>query len=292
MPNAPRFSILLPTHNRPEVLELAIKSVLQQKFEDFELLAVGDGCTDNTSKVVARFDDPRVLWFDLPKAKGFGYANRNIALKQTKGELIAFLGHDNLLFPDHLELMNAPFESEAVQFAYSRPLWIRDDGLIIPSFVNLRLPAPMKSFLQQNNVLPATCVVHRRSCFDSVGYWPEDIESSGDYLLWKRIINQFGPSALRFVRRSTCLHFRANWRKPEHWAPPPVAYLSAIFDSARFWPHPLHPRLSIEGELPQQQTWKQIADGRMDWVLSVRNAVQNAQDSVAWNAGLDSNFIA
>ena len=123
-----RASVLLPTHNRPEVLKLAISSVLAQTHEDLELLVVGDGCTDHTAAVVGAFGDSRLRWFDLRKAEGFGYANRNIALREANGDVVAFLGHDNLYFPDHLERLLAPFANPDVHFAYSRPRrkWNRD----------------------------------------------------------------------------------------------------------------------------------------------------------------------
>jgi glycosyltransferase involved in cell wall biosynthesis len=63
---APRFSVLIPTHNRSTLLRLAISSVLSQTETDFELLVVGDGCTDDTADVVAGFD-ARIRWLDLPE---------------------------------------------------------------------------------------------------------------------------------------------------------------------------------------------------------------------------------
>jgi glycosyltransferase involved in cell wall biosynthesis len=128
---APRFSVLLPTNNRADVIGYAIRSVFRQTEPDFELLVVGDGCTDNTADVVAGFADPRIRWFDLTKAPHFGYANRNIALKQAEGELVAFMAHDDIVFDDHLALLAATLERSGAEWAYSRPLSVSSYGTVV-----------------------------------------------------------------------------------------------------------------------------------------------------------------
>jgi glycosyltransferase involved in cell wall biosynthesis len=94
---SPRFTVLMPTHYRPDVIGFAIQSVLNQSETDFELFIVGDGARPETAAAVGRFTDPRIRWFDLPKTPGFGYVNRNIALRESRGELIAFAADDDLM---------------------------------------------------------------------------------------------------------------------------------------------------------------------------------------------------
>src|ERR1700688_5046943 len=148
---APQYSVLLPTHNRSELLRFAILSVLGQTEGDFELLIVGDGCTDNSAAVVASFADPRIRWFDLPKAPHFGYANRNIALKEATGEYIAFVADDDLVFSDHLALLAATLDKSGAEWAYSRPLWVTTDGIVVPFSGNLLNPDELDIFLTEGN---------------------------------------------------------------------------------------------------------------------------------------------
>jgi hypothetical protein len=105
------------------------------------------------------------------------------------------LGHDNLYFRDHLERMAPVFEDPEAQFAYSRPLFIGNDGVIVPFFVNLHLYRARLDFMHIHNVLPATAIVHRRSCLEAVGYWNDSLVEHGDWEMWKRISGRIGARA-------------------------------------------------------------------------------------------------
>jgi hypothetical protein len=281
----PRFTILLPTHNRADVLHLALQSVLWQTDPDFEVLIVGDGCTDHTAEVIASFDDARFRWFDLPKAAGFGYANRNIALREARGDLIAFLGHDNLLLPDHLALMGECFERSDVPrssntlFAYSRPLWVTRDGQIVPSAVNLRDPYTVSIFLNRFNLLPATCVVYRREAHDAIGLWDESITAGGDWHFWKRIIAWGGLERVAYQPVPTCLHFTANWRAGDYVDTRP---------ELRGWGGEgvdLPPALSVpipDGITEQQAFLDAMQPDSIAWTHTIRSAVTDALDAAAF----------
>lgn len=283
----PRFSVLLPTHNRADVLGFAIKSVLAQTEPDFELLIVADGCSDTTCDVVASFKDSRIRFFNLPKAPNFGYSNRNIALRQSRGRLIAFAAHDDLLLPDHLELMGDLLDSCNVSWGYSRPLWVSTDGIIAPFCTNLKLADELKDFFEKGNTIPASCIVHTREALERAGFWPENIPSAGDWALWKRIIKE-NEGKLAFLKKPTSLHFSANWRNSRHSTMLEMKTLLSIADRSDWWPAVLRytPKKSINEvkETEQAVLWDAIESGKITWIASLRAASDTVIDRVAWTA--------
>lgn len=283
----PLLSILLPTHNRADVLPFAIRSVLAQTVADFELLIVGDGCTDGTAEVVASFlaVDPRIRWFDLPKAPSFGYANRNVALREARGEMIGFVAHDDIISADHFELLLAEFDHPEVHLVHGGSAWIGSEGNIVPTVFHLDDAVMLGEFLAKRwNRVPATAFVHRRVVFDRVGYWNETLPSGADMDFWGRIIHAHGLDSLRVVDTVTTFHFRAVWRTQDQLAP----------DNEPLWkilhhqPGRLPPALKIAiqpGETEQSAFWTKIT-GQQDVVQSIRQALALALQSFAWELEL------
>lgn len=102
MADAPFFTVVVATFNRGRHITLTIKSALEQTFTDFELLVVSDGATDDTLAQVPR-DDPRVGCIGLPSNSGSQSAPNNVGVAAARGRYIAYLGHDDIWMPDHLE---------------------------------------------------------------------------------------------------------------------------------------------------------------------------------------------
>jgi hypothetical protein len=235
----PLVSVLLPTHNRADVLGYAIASVLWQTEQDFELLIVGDGCTDETATVVESFHDGRIRWFDLPKAPLSGYANRNLVLSKARGRYIAYAQHDDILFPDHLAQLIATIRASKSEWGYSRPLWCTPDGYCIPFAINLGDAEELAHFLNVENHIPSCCVLHTRKAMKRVGYWPEDVERLADWRYWHRIIQSRPWRKPAYCPEATVLHFRARWKTgPEH-DPAAVARLHAVALQGGWWPSAL-----------------------------------------------------
>jgi len=276
----PKLSILMPTHNRADVLGIAIESVLNQSYTDFELLIVGDGCTDETAWVVSQFEDDRIIWMDLPKAPNFGYANRNIALKEAKGQYIGFAAHDDILLPDHFaRCIKVLDEEQDVDLVYTRPLWVMDDGFIFPIEFNLHEALTREPFLQmKHNALPASCVVHRRSCFKTVGYWNEEMARCGDWDMWIRIINGGMDENYRFLRDPTCLHFVANWKnKPLTSGLREAMHWRKLYESTKTIPPVLMQHIS-DGKSPQEEIGNSIKRNPGLWMRDMRAGVTQVFD--------------
>ncbi len=279
-----RLSILLPTHNRADVLPFALESLLRQSFRDFEVLVVGDGCTDRTAEVVREYA-PRfeaLRWFDLPKGPFFGYANRNVALREARGELVGFMAHDDIVFPDHFERLAGLFDDPQIQIAYTRAVWVTPSGAILPTLFNLHDGAIREPFLTRRlNRMPASCFVHRRGCLEQAGYWDETLEKGGDLNLWGRIIQHYGLAALHYLPETTCFHFKAIW-KPEANPRDPVN--APIWKDLLFTPGRLGAGLHVEippGFTEQKAFHRRIVENP-EWLPELRTEVARAIDSHGW----------
>jgi len=114
----PLISVYIPTYNRGQLLvERALPSVLSQTYRNFELIIVGDHCTDNTEDLLSQIDDPRVQFYNLPKRKrrypddieihwlAGPVVPANKALELVHGKWIARLDDDDVWTPNHLEVL-------------------------------------------------------------------------------------------------------------------------------------------------------------------------------------------
>ncbi len=101
----PYFSVVLPTYNRVQFIEEAIKSVLYQSFDDWELFVVNDGSQDGTDKKIEKYSsNQKVHIINMTTNSGVSEA-RNQALHLANGKYIAFLDDDDLYEPSFLEVM-------------------------------------------------------------------------------------------------------------------------------------------------------------------------------------------
>lgn len=155
----PKVTAIIPTYNWSSVLPYSIGSALNQTFSDFELLVIGDGCTDDSGEVVEEFArrDARVRWINLERNVGNQYGPNNEGIRVARGEYIAHLGHDDLWMPRHLERLVAQMESGA-DMTHSLCQWILSDD------------STAHWWPIQQLVTPAA-VMYRKSVTEKIGVW-------------------------------------------------------------------------------------------------------------------------
>ena len=120
MTSTPFFSVVLTTYGRGEHIRPTIESVLRQTYSDFELIVVGDGCTDATEEVVRSFRSRPVSWYNLEQNSGSQSFPNNLGIKNAVGKWIAYLGHDDIWSPNHLAALRALAQSDnELDFAVS-----------------------------------------------------------------------------------------------------------------------------------------------------------------------------
>lgn len=158
----PRFSIILPTYNRAHLLPLAIRSVLEQTFDDFELIISNGGSTDNTETVIEGFRDPRIKYYASTKRLSMG-DNYEFALAQATGEFIVFFSDDDAFITSGLAKLNDLFESsgtEMIVFRYAQyihPYLFRNkrigNALLVDEFTSSHKMVPSNTALVRQLII-------------------------------------------------------------------------------------------------------------------------------------------
>lgn len=115
------LSVIMPTYNQASFIRRAIKSVLNQTFEDWELIIINDGCTDDTYTFIEEYiSDKRITYFENTKNEGIG-VSINKALEIAKFDLITYLPSDDYYYPNHLEVIYNTFNlNKEVALVYTR----------------------------------------------------------------------------------------------------------------------------------------------------------------------------
>lgn len=177
--HAPLVSIIMPSWNRAFTIGEAIQSVLDQSYENWELLICDDASEDRTAEVVHSFDDPRIRYMKFSKSGGAGA--RNKGLRFARGEYIAYLDSDNLWHPVFLDLMvRSLLAHPGRALAYCAYL----DTEIVGARVRLARIArtafnPVR--LAKRNFIDMNTILHHRRLYDWLGGFDESLPRLQDW---------------------------------------------------------------------------------------------------------------
>lgn len=191
------FSIIIPLHNKQAYIKQTIESVLKQTVENFEVLVIDDGSTDNSANVVASIADPRVRLIKQTN-KGVSAA-RNNGIRRATGKYVCFLDADDTWSNNFLEVVrnlfaefpNAGLVCPSYQVDYGNrifhPQWrgvdSRENGLVTDFYEMATAPFW---------ICNSSCIAIKRDVLLNMDYWfPENETVYEDFDLWIRLGTQY-----------------------------------------------------------------------------------------------------
>lgn len=191
-PREPLVTVVMATRNRPKLLKVAMASVMNQTYRNWELVLVNDGGED-VRYLVEGAADPRIRYFHLPENLGAAHAY-NYSISESVGEYITYLADDDLYYPNHIQvLVEALEDNPGKGGAYSRQYEVQctlENGeytAIHEKFVRFHHEWMKLSMIARGNFIPQPCVMHRRSLFAKAGMFDESLAALIDYDLFRRM---------------------------------------------------------------------------------------------------------
>lgn len=191
----PRVSILLTCYNHIRYLPIAWQSILDQTFQDYEVIALDDGSTDGTREWLTANAPQAKLVFN---EKNLGtYGTLNVGLEHATGEFIAVFNDDDVWLPEKLEKQVAMLDSnQHIGLVHTDGYFIdgegkeRHDSPLGFDFPRTETGDVLLALIYANSII-ASAVLARKSCFDELGGFNADYFGSGDWEMWYRIAEKY-----------------------------------------------------------------------------------------------------
>ena len=173
------ISVIIPLYNKEHFIKTTIESVLAQTYNDYELIIINDGSTDNSLKIVSEFEDPRIIIVNQNNA-GVSAA-RNHGIRIATGDFISFLDADDTWKSGFLKAMydlaqQYPQESVFGVAQVNRPITTLPSGISI-----------IKDYCSYFYCFCTGSLFLKREVFEKVGFFKQDVQIGEDFDMWLRI---------------------------------------------------------------------------------------------------------
>jgi len=187
--NNPLVSIILPTYNRANFLHQSIKSVIDQNYKNWELLIIDNNSIDDTDNVVNSFADTRVRLYKIDNQGSIG-KSRNLGIKKSLGDWIAFLDSDDYWFSNKLSEIIGTCSTDVDLIFHDLKIAINGNISNFKKVKGWKLKSPvLNDLLIRGNAIANSSVIVRKSLFEKIGGINEDMEINPcvDYHTWLNI---------------------------------------------------------------------------------------------------------
>lgn len=220
--SAPLVSAHCPVFNGEQFLEESVRSVLDQSFEDLEMVVVDDGSSDGSWKLLRHLEKKdrrlRVLRHELGAHRGVN-ATLRLAVDHSRGRYLARIDQDDRWAPDKIEHQLASLRAGA-QFSYGRARRIDSDGDALPvergggcigarwdGFGGSAGATPFEALLMRNYVPLCTAVFTKESYYRVGGYSScSDFRHRHDFALWTRLVTLAEPAFVDMILADYRVH--------------------------------------------------------------------------------------
>lgn len=186
-----KVSIIMPTYNRVDYIGEAIDSALNQTWQNLELILVDDGSTDSTKEFLEKYKDDARLRYFYQDNQGQSVA-RNKAIKEAKGDFIAFLDSDNIWYLDKLEKqMKIVAANLDCDIFIGDGITIDEKGSKVECSQMKRYSGHVTGRLIKDNFVSMNTTLTKKYCFDCLGGLDESVKVGDDYELWLRFSTRY-----------------------------------------------------------------------------------------------------
>jgi glycosyltransferase involved in cell wall biosynthesis len=188
------FSIVIPLYNKAAFIENTLQSVFAQTFQDFELIIVDDGSTDDSLDKIAALKNNNIQLFS--KENGGVSSARNFGITKASSPYITFLDADDYWYPDFLSTMYEAIQIHKKESVFAGAFEIEAAKKVFPAAYSIALDQPFLLLnyfkaSQRESIIWTSCAVFEKSVFEKVGVFDETIKSEEDTDLWIRIGLQY-----------------------------------------------------------------------------------------------------
>ena len=211
-PPVPAISVIIPTYNWSAALACAVRSVLLQTMQDFEIIVVGDGCTDDSEQVIRAFGDGRISWHNLERNYGSQWAANNYGVEAARSKFVAYLGHDDIWYPTHLEAILRTAGQNKAEMVTSIMAVFGPPGSLVRGIAGI---FPTGTYTPRDFVPPSAFAHARTLCGPDMKWQsPDECELPLDVVFINDMIARSGTPAS--TGELTCFKFNAAWRRDSY----------------------------------------------------------------------------